>query len=76
MESAEMSPDVKNVCREANAADVMGPVDRGDRMIAKNGDNNVGNGTVLISNKVDLSSTPKLPHTRCKAHRRLLAKCF
>ena len=44
-----MNPDTKNVYNEARAVDVIGPVDRGDRMMAKNGDSSVGRGSSRMS---------------------------
>jgi hypothetical protein len=46
----DMRPHTKKLCKEASAADVMGPVDKGDRMMAKKGASKVVNGTVIISN--------------------------
>lgn len=52
-ELGEMRPQVKNLWREERAADVMGPVERGDRMIAKKGPSIVGRGTVATSKDRD-----------------------
>lgn len=39
-----MSPQENNACTELNAADVIGPVDSGERIIAKKGERRVVNG--------------------------------
>ena len=44
-----MKPETKNVYSEARAAEVIGPVDSGDRMMAKNGERRVGKGKAEIS---------------------------
>lgn len=44
-----MTPLVKNLCNAESEADVMGPVDNGERIIAKNGPSSVGNGTSVMS---------------------------
>ena len=36
-EVGDISPQTKKLCKAERDADVMGPVDRGDRRIAKNG---------------------------------------
>jgi hypothetical protein len=45
----------KKLCRDERAADVMGPVDKGDRMIAKNGAKRVGKGTFSMSGHCGVS---------------------
>jgi hypothetical protein len=47
-ESGAMTPAWKNVCRAERAADVIGPVDSGERMIAKKGARTVVRGIFLI----------------------------
>lgn len=42
-------PETKKECNAERAADVMGPVDRGDLMIAKKGDIRVPNSSSPIS---------------------------
>jgi len=44
-----MSPQTKKLCKDARAAEVIGPVDRGDLIIAKNGASNVGRSIVEMS---------------------------
>jgi hypothetical protein len=53
-----MSPHTKKLCNAESAADVMGPVDKGDRIMAKKGANKVGNGTVIISSHANLGHAP------------------
>lgn len=48
-------PQKNNECSEVNAADVIGPVESGDRMIAKNGDRRVVKGIVWISKREELT---------------------
>jgi hypothetical protein len=45
----EMSPHANKLCNEDNAADVMGPVDRGERIMAKNGANSSVSGIAETS---------------------------
>jgi hypothetical protein len=49
MEFAEMSPHTKKLCKEDSAAEVIGPVDRGDLIMAKNGASKSGNGRLATS---------------------------
>lgn len=44
-----MIPDMKKLRREASAVEVMGPVDNGERMIARNGFSRAVNGRDCIS---------------------------
>ena len=48
-EVGDISRQTKKQCREARDADVMGPVDKGDRMIAKNGAKRTGSGKLSTS---------------------------
>lgn len=48
-ECAVMRPQTKKLCSADSAVDVIGPVDKGDRMIAKKGDNKVGSGRLSTS---------------------------
>ena len=54
-ELIEMRPQTKKLCRAESAADVMGPVERGERMMAKKGARRSGKGTVSISVQEDVS---------------------
>ena len=48
-ELGEMSPQRKKLCSDESAAEVMGPVDSGERIIAKNGASSVVSGIPEIS---------------------------
>jgi hypothetical protein len=48
-EPEDMRPQTKKLCRAESAAEVMGPVDNGERIMAKKGANKVGKGTVDMS---------------------------
>lgn len=48
-ESNVIKPDKNMECNEDNAVEVIGPVDSGERMIAKKGDRREVNGMVWIS---------------------------
>jgi hypothetical protein len=48
-EVGDIRPQTKKQCNDEIAADVMGPVDKGDRIIAKNGAKRVGNGKLSTS---------------------------
>ena len=50
-ESNVIKPDRNIECNEDNAADVIGPVDSGERMIAKKGDKREVNGMSRMSEK-------------------------
>lgn len=47
--SGDMIPQRKKLWRDESAAEVMGPVESGERMMAKNGDRSVVNGKVVMS---------------------------
>jgi hypothetical protein len=49
IELEEMSPQTKRLCNADRAAEVMGPVDKGDRIMAKKGARIMGSSTVLMS---------------------------
>ena len=51
MEWGLMRPHKKKLCKADNAAEVIGPVDRGERMMAQKGASNSGNGTDSTSIK-------------------------
>lgn len=44
-----MRPQTKKLCKADRAADVIGPVDNGERIMAKNGVKRVGNGRLAMS---------------------------
>jgi hypothetical protein len=48
-ESNVIRPDMNRECNEDNVAEVIGPVDSGERMIAKNGERRVDKGTLRTS---------------------------
>jgi len=52
IEVGAMSPQMKKVWRADNAADVIGPVERGDRIIAKNGARITGSAIVVMSSRM------------------------
>lgn len=55
--SGEMRPHTKKWWRECSAEEVMGPVDSGERMMAKNGARSVGRGMVSIPGRVSYTCT-------------------
>lgn len=48
-EFAVMRPEANKLCKAERAVEVMGPVDSGERMIAKKGAKRVGSGTLSTS---------------------------
>lgn len=48
-ESEDIRPQTKKLCRDERAVDVIGPVDKGDRIIAKKGAKRVGSGKFSMS---------------------------
>ena len=48
-ESKVIKPDKNTECNEDSAAEVIGPVDSGERMIAKKGERREDKGMLLIS---------------------------
>lgn len=46
-----MSPQLKKLCRADNAADVIGPVESGERSIEKNGFRSTGRSTLSKSTR-------------------------
>jgi len=48
-ESRVIKPDKNTECNEDNAAEVIGPVDSGERMIAKKGERREDNGMLRMS---------------------------
>jgi hypothetical protein len=54
-DSGVIRPHENSECRDVNAADVIGPVESGERMIAKNGDKRVVKGTAWISKGEELT---------------------
>lgn len=55
----EMSPHTKKLCRAERAADVMGPVDKGDRKMAKNGERSSVKSTCRMSRHFKCQSNLK-----------------
>lgn len=49
IEFADIRPQAKKLCRDESAVDVIGPVDKGDRIIAKKGAKRVGSGRISMS---------------------------
>jgi hypothetical protein len=54
-ESEDMMPTTKKLCKEDSALEVIGPVDSGDRIMAKNGARSVVNGMVIMSRSNELT---------------------
>lgn len=51
-ESNVIKPDKNTVCNEDNAVEVIGPVDSGERMIAKKGERRDVKGMLLMSKRL------------------------
>lgn len=51
-----ISPQTKKLCRDVRAVEVIGPVDKGDRMMAQKGERRVGSGRLSIA-RVQMFST-------------------
>jgi hypothetical protein len=54
----EMRPQTKKLCRDERAAEDMGPVDNGDRIMEKKGDRRVVNGKCVISIANSINTWP------------------
>jgi len=52
VELTEMRPQTKKLCRAESAADVIGPVDNGERIIAKKGARRTGKGRISTSAQI------------------------
>jgi hypothetical protein len=68
IEEDDMRLQTKKLCRDKRAVDVMGPVDKGDRIIAKNGANREGSGKFSIPIQCRLRSTWKEISSRRVTH--------